>query len=67
MTDTVRRRNSGREHQQMSPGIKSLISNFRITVALLASFMIPLFVESMAEPEKFFMSANLITDDTEDK
>lgn len=48
-------------------GIKGLISNFRIAVALLASFMIPLFVESMAEPEKFFMQANLTADDTEDK
>jgi len=48
-------------------GMKSLISNFRIAVALLASFMIPLFVESMADPEKFFMSANLTTDDKEDK
>ncbi len=38
-------------------GIKSFISGFRIGVDLLASFMIPLFVESMADPEKFFMTA----------
>ncbi len=48
-------------------GTKGFISNFRLTVALLASFMIPLFVESMAEPDKFFMAANLTTEDTEDK
>ncbi len=48
-------------------GTKSFISNFRIAVTLLASFMIPLFVESMAEPEKFFMTANLNTEDTEEK
>ncbi len=48
-------------------GTKSFISNFRIAVALFASFMIPLFVESMAEPEKFFMTANVTTDDTEEK
>ena len=43
-------------------GIKSFISNFRIAVALLASFMIPLFVESMAEPEKFFMTTKSTTE-----
>ncbi len=40
-------------------GIKGIISNAGTTVSMLASFMIPLFVESMADPEKFFMTANL--------
>ncbi len=43
-------------------GTKNFISNFRTAVALLASFMIPLFVESMAEPEKFFMTENVTTE-----
>jgi len=37
-------------------GTKGIISNFKLTVTLIASFMIPLFVESMADPEKFFMT-----------
>jgi len=47
-------------------GKKSFASNFRIAVALLASFMIPLFVESMAEPEKFFMTEKLKAEDTDE-
>ncbi|MGD0281483.1 MAG: energy-coupling factor transporter transmembrane component T [Dissulfurispiraceae bacterium] len=46
-------------------GIKGIISNAGTTVSMLASFMIPLFVESMADPEKFFMTANLT--DAKDK
>ena len=46
-------------------GKKSYISSFRIAVALLASFMIPLFVESMAKPEKFFMTAKSTMEDGE--
>ncbi len=48
-------------------GKKSYISSFRMAVALLASFMIPLFVESMAEPEKFFMTAKSTTEDGQEQ
>jgi len=43
-------------------GTRNFISNFRTGVALLASFMIPLFIESMAEPEKFFMTTKSTTE-----
>jgi len=55
----------GPETSTGGAGTKSFIANFRITAALLASFMIPLFVESMAEPEKFFSAANLTIEDKE--
>jgi energy-coupling factor transport system permease protein len=48
-------------------GTKNFISNFRIAVALVASFVVPLFVESMAEPEKFFMTEKLNAEDAEEK
>lgn len=48
--------------EDSSQGIKGMISNYRQTAGLIASFVIPLFVESMAEPEKFFTTANLTTD-----
>ncbi|MBF0560067.1 MAG: hypothetical protein HQL08_14950 [Nitrospirae bacterium] len=41
-------------------GVRGLMSS----AGLIASFMIPLFVESMAEPERFFQSAHITTDDT---
>jgi len=33
----------------------------------VASFVVPLFVESMAEPEKFFMTEKLNAEDAEEK
>ncbi|MBI3593142.1 MAG: hypothetical protein HY099_06665 [Nitrospirae bacterium] len=35
------------------PGYK-IVFNFRTTMKMIASFLIPLFIESMTEPEKFF-------------
>ena len=48
-------------------GTRNFISNFRTAVTLLASFMIPLFVESMTDPEKFFMTTKLTSQDTEEQ
>jgi len=46
---------------------RNIISNFRTSVALFASFMIPLFVESMTDPEKFFMTTKLTTEDRKER
>jgi len=48
-------------------GTRNIISNFRTAVALLASFMIPLFIESMTDPEKFFMTTKLTSQNTEEQ
>jgi energy-coupling factor transport system permease protein len=37
-----------------APGTKNTMSNLRTVAALIGSMMVPLFVESMVEPEKFF-------------
>jgi energy-coupling factor transport system permease protein len=38
------------------PQMKGILSKARPALALFASFMVPLFIESMADPEKFFMT-----------
>jgi hypothetical protein len=40
----------------------NFISNFRTAVVILGSFMVPLFIESMTDPEKFFMTTDLTTE-----
>lgn len=47
--------------ESAGPGIKKMMSG----AGLIASFLIPLFVESMAEPEKFFASVKPATEETE--
>ena len=48
-------------------GKRNFISDFRTAVALFASFMIPLFIESMIDPEKFFMTTKSTTEDGEEQ
>ncbi len=48
---------------QLGPAAgKSIISDFKLNVTLIASFMVPLFVESMADPEKFFVTGTADSD-----